>query len=249
MKAVWRYDDRDLGPATDAVRAIIARWLRIDWFVEPAAGALDRARNAFEHHLDCVRAHDSEAYARDVRVAHRIGTWPDFAALHAVVVKERKFDWKWGVLKPLLHAHRERHGFRLDASLPGVVPLEELRRDGPQPLWGGFPENVVITLGPRIGVTVDELFAASPRAAWQRASRYCSALASYVSYVTQDAIFAIEWQLAAPHSPLDENPFVPLLEVYEAGAYPFVISAGEVVLFSFREPTWRDALPGERGVG
>src|SRR5690606_4472552 len=77
MKAVWRYDDRDLGPATEAVRAIIARWLRIDWFVEPAPGALDRAHAAFEHHLVCTRRHDREAYARDVHIAPRIGTWAD----------------------------------------------------------------------------------------------------------------------------------------------------------------------------
>lgn len=246
MKARWRYDDRDLGPATDAVRQIIARWLRIDWFGQPVPGAIDRAHAAWEHHLACTRLHAREAYAPDVRIAPRVGTWSDFAALYRVAVAAPSFDWKFGVLKPLLQAHRSRHGFRVERSTPGVVPLEQLSHGGPQPLWAALPEHGVVTLGPQIGASPEELFAASPHAAWQRASRYRNAVGSYTSYATQDAMFAIEWQLAAPPTPLDDNPFVPLLAVYEAGAYPFVMSASEVVLFSFRQPTWRDAFASER---
>lgn len=246
MKTSWRYDDRrDLGPATDGVRTIVALWQRIDWFTEPAPGAFERARCAFEKHLARTRAHAPGAYAPAMRFAPRIGTWPDFAALVRTATGQSGFDWKFGVLKPLLHAHRERLGFHIDASHPGVVPITELRADAPMPLYAALPNGTTITLGPHVGATGDALFAASPRAAWQRATNYRPAIGWYTSYASQDAAFAVEWQLAAAHAVVDDNPFVPLLETYDAGAYPFVTSASEVVFFSFRQPTLRDALfPG-----
>ena len=55
----------------------------------------------------------------------------------------------------------------------------------------------------------------------------------YLSYVNMDVLECLEWQLAEPRCPLDANPCIPLVGVYEAGFLPFALSQREMVLFAF----------------
>jgi hypothetical protein len=235
MRSTWRFDHtQDYGLATSAVREIVALWLRIDWFAPPGLDDIERSLRAFADHVARTRAFAPNAYADPVRVSSERGGWDDFVSRYARVTHPQgTFDWRWGMLKPLLVDHRKRHGFSLNASTPGVVHLRDVKPDAPQPLYATVEAHGVLCMGPGLGVSPAELFQATPTAALHDAKRCTAVAASYTSYASQDASFAIEWQLAAPDAPLTQNPFVPLLEVYDAGAYPLVLSAGEVVLFSF----------------
>ena len=205
----------DLGPGSEAARALLATWETVDWF-SPARDE-DEATRAFAAHqaLDHRSAPEllpPPCAARLVR-----GDWAAFAALVGRA-RASRYDWKFGGLKPLARRHSSKRGWSRAAAAPdrtstGPRPDDALFRVGDVALW--------TTFGPAL--PLDE---ALPKAMAEGADWY-------LAFAHGDLVDAIEWQLARADDDLGENPFAPLVAVYAAGGLPFVLGPEEAVLFVF----------------
>jgi hypothetical protein len=63
----------------------------------------------------------------------------------------------------------------------------------------------------------------------------------YLGYAHFDVLDCIKWQLAKGSNDLVDNPFLPLLLCYAAGAYPFSLARDAVVMFRFAAGATDDA--------
>lgn len=200
------------GPATPAVRALLQLAAATRWF-EPSAPV---EPSWLEAHLAAVRAHVPDAFAARVEVTHEGGGWDALEALAARVRGSRGFDWKFGVLKPMVREHSRARGWTPLAHARAFQAAEP----APADLFVPLNEHAFWRpLGPR----VDFRHAGSAReaAGW------------YHGFAHVDLTDAIEWQLAEGAESLEGNPFWPLLRGYAAGQYPFVLDAARAVVLRF----------------
>jgi hypothetical protein len=213
----------DFGAAEPAILRIVSLWQDIDWFEPPTQpSAIGHAHLLGHQHLG--HRHAPEHFAARIDVEHRHGGWPEFVALCHRVRQPGAFDWKLGPLKSLLGAHDRRCQFSLSAAAPRYLRegVEfEYRHLLIMPcngsfVWGCLRPTLDLE---RLGDAVAE------------SARF------YLSYAQGDALDAIQWQLAEPGSPIDSNPFLPLLHGYASGYYPFALSETQFVLFHFTPPS------------
>jgi hypothetical protein len=205
------------GPATASVRRVLEEWMALDWFVPAAPGAEEPAVTQFREHHRRTRAYAPDLYAPKINLRVIRGGWEGFADLCAQVRSNDRWDWKYGVLKPLCHRHTKAQGWS-GASDPSVVDGR-----GPGGLFFILDGHVFWNnLGPHL-----PLDAALPKP-------HADVAGFYLGYACLDTIDAVEWQLAEPGAdPVSENPFFPLLRCYAAGLYPFALGRGDATLFAF----------------
>lgn len=207
----------DYGPATAAVRAIVSTWNAIDWFVPPTRRVADGARCMLRHHR-LARAALPSHFGESLDVEHSQGGWDAFLAL-CQRAREDSWDWKYGALKPLSHAHATARGWSLDVELAlrpqGAPPTGRALFFSLQgvPLWA--PIGPALDLRATLSAPVAEC------AGW------------YLSYASMDAQHAAVWQLAEPTASPADNPFTPLIQCHAAGFYPFGLARDRAHLFSF----------------
>lgn len=210
----------NFGAAAPAVLQILAEWEAIDWFVPPHEPGLFAEALLHQHQI-LARQHLPEKFAGSLTIQHRSGGWPDFAACCQEVRLHTSFDWKMGATKDLLRHYSERHKFSL-ATLARTLLVPGAVHDD-RCLFIPFRDTVFWgNIGPDLDFRSFGDIAAE-------------AAVFYFSYARGDAFQAVEWQLAEPHSPLSQNPFLSLLRSYASGYYPFAYSPTEFVLFHFRD--------------
>lgn len=210
----------DYGPATPAVRRLIAEWRAIRWFAPPDPGAAARAIELIGEHNALARAHAPESFPPALSVQLSEGSWSDFIALCDRVREPQPWDWKYGALKRLSAEHSRRWGLELSTRLT-FVEARELGDDDLMLMFGG---GVVWNMGPvAVGLAEDTAPERRTAAGW------------YASYAQMDIIAAVEWQIAASTVDLAGDPFVPLVRCYAARLYPFSLAADRLLLFAFRE--------------
>lgn len=204
------------GPATRGVRSLLRLAIRTRWF-EP--GPRDKPR-WFESHVELVRLHAPEAFARDVEVTEQVGGWSALELLASEVrATASGFDWKFGVLKPMGRAHSEARGWSAAAH------ARAFQRTEPS------PGDLVVLVGEHAFWRMPVPRYEPPRAGAARdAARW------YAGFGASDLMEAIEWQLAEGSDDIESNPFLPLLRGYAMGQYPFVLDASRVVVLRFGEP-------------
>lgn len=227
----------DYGPAGPALRCLLAEWRAITWFVPPAADDPARACELFHAYNTLAHAAMPDTFAAQVAVRVERGGWPEFAARwHEVSayppVRQPSWDWIFSGLKPLSLAHARRRGFELHRH-PACVDLS----------GEGFQQTMMHRYRP-----ADERTAADPlffrwsadTAVWDvpasgfnAADEGTRAGGYYASWTTGNLTYALEWQLAEASADLTGNPFVPILRLYAARFYPFVLARDEAVLFAF----------------
>lgn len=213
-------NEYDYGPATAAIRSIVADWAAVDWF-EPT-GARDEElvrlfhdHNALAHHLA------PELFAERVNAHVVSGRWSEFSSWCKRVRAQSGWDWKFSILKKLAQEHSTAHGWSLSAHAldvpvgqprPGDLFCRFNTSEGKAFLvWNSFlPAPELKTLGRS---TEDAQF--------------------YFGHAQSDAFSGIEWQLAEKRSDLSGNPFIPLLQCYRSGGYPFSLDRDTVVVFRF----------------
>lgn len=210
----------DYGPATPAVRRLVAEWRAIRWFVPPEPGAATRATALLAEHNALARAHAPDRFPPAPSVLLSEGTWTEFIALCDRVRGLQTWDWKYGALKRLSHEHTQRRGLELSTALTFVDTRETGDDDLLLLLPGG---GVMWNMRP---VAVDLAEDAPPER--REAADW------YASYAQMDAIAAIEWQIAEASEELAGDPFVPLVRCYAERVYPFSLAADRLVLFAFR---------------
>jgi hypothetical protein len=230
MKGSLGFDprDHDYGPATDGIRTILATWEDIDWF-EPGEINDDGVREYGEHQR-LAHTHLPELFP-NVGVQRRVGGWDDFAVMCRRVRGSGKWNWKFDALKQLSHGHALAHGWNVEEhtrSFPAKSQrLGELFFSFAPPPSPGFtdktgkPSVFWTSMLPRL--TELDLLPTDGT----KSGRF------YLSYAHGDLLDCIKWQLADPVSALSNNPFLPLLRCYSAGAYPFSLDRETVVLFRF----------------
>ena len=208
MKSRLGFDpDRcEYGPATAQIRAARREWGEIDG-CEPF-GDLAAGEASFRDHQRIAHVHQPERFPLDVQVEPVVGDWDDFARLSAAVRNpDARWDWRMTTLKRLSTEHAAQHGWRLDDQ-PARMPPE--------------PGDLFLRVG---NCNVWYLYV------WDVASPTSELGAWYWNFARADLIDAIQWWLAAPAA--QDNPFVPLVDCYRSGVYPFSVSRDRAVLFAF----------------
>jgi hypothetical protein len=203
------------GPATPALRAIAEVWRGIDWFAptgtdESAAAALVQAHVARAHRA-------SRLFPARVRIRHELGDRGRFISLWDVATNEPASSWKWTRLRRLSadHARAHRWSQRELLRVPEQADLPVRREgyaDGPLVVMFSFP---------------------APEPTQLYTAPFSASAHAYLRAAQQDAVAAAAWQLAERSADTTSNPFVPLLECYRAGFYPFSLAGEEVCLFRF----------------
>lgn len=230
----------DYGPATPAVRRLLAEWRAISWFTPPAADGLARATSLFHAHNTAAHAYSPDTFAPTQILHSERGGWPEFTTQWQRLSAESQdpaptstssWDWYFTGLKPLAYAHSRRRGFDLarhpacaDVDLGGIPKLAHQWRPVDQrtredPLFFRISEDTAVWDIPR------------PELAHPADLAHTGS--SYASYALSIFTYALEWQLAEASADLTGNPFAPLLQVYAARVYPFVLARDQVVLFTF----------------
>lgn len=239
------FRNEQYGDATSALQRIYDRWYRTDWFAPPRI-AEHEAISLFEKHLQIAQAHAPETYAPAMRIGAETGGWAEFEDLKQLVsgdeapprfwLKESlgklfsrtapkpapRWDWRFGALKPIARAFWEKRGFRhedyavdiFEHQESGLPPSNLFLRVGEVVVWNAPVRNIN---------AIYRSNAESELGKW------------YLSYAAADVIDAAAWQLARGDSDTSANPFVPLLELYSTGYFPFVLGRDTALLFSFRE--------------
>lgn len=212
------FERGEYGPATAAVRIILAEWAVIDWF-EPAREEARVADCHFADHNSLAHAHSPELFAETVDVEFMSGGPAEFVRLcKRVRSPQSSWDWKYEGLKKLSGAHSKARAWKLEDQVrdqkPGYPRPGDLfiRLSDVHVAWG--------VSGPKL-----DLAGMSKDAA--------EAIGFYLSYANMDLCECLEWQLADGSADLAGNPFVPLMRCYAAGYYPFSIARRSVLMFSF----------------
>ena len=84
MRATPGFDPEhySYGPATLAVRRLLAAWHEVDWFAPPSRpGASERAVRLFERHTWLARQHCPDEFPTPVELTVVHGDWARFTAL------------------------------------------------------------------------------------------------------------------------------------------------------------------------
>lgn len=218
MRDAIDVDEVACGPATGAVRSLLRLAASTRWFAPPIAGE----RSWIEAHVELVRVHVPGSFASHVEVTHELGGWPQFEALARRVQYPNRsaFDWKFGVLKPMVHRRADARGWSRAAHLKTFQGPEPARGDllfalGDQPIWRAPPSRTDFS----------GLGTARAAASW------------YHGFALGDVTDAIEWQLVEGIDDLSGNPMLPLVRGYAVGQYPFVLDAAHVVVLRFADPS------------
>ena len=209
-------DEITCGPATTSVRALARAFREVDWFA-PSMADQQASRAHMDEHLRRVRSADADAVPSHVEVTHQIGGWAELTRLADVVravPSASSYDWKYGVLKVLGKAHSKRLGWS---------PLAHARA---YQQATPSPTDLFVVIG-------DRAFWQLMRAPLPTGAETPTHASWYAGFAFQDAIEAIEWQLAKASDDTSDNPFVPLLELYESSVYPFALAADRMVLLHF----------------
>lgn len=210
----------DYGPATAAIRSIVAEWAAVDWF-EPsdvsdeALVRLIEDQHALVHHLA------PQLLPKHVNVRVVAGGWSEFRSWCKRVRAQSRWDWKFAVLKKLAHEHSLANGWSIDAHAPSV-PLGQPRAGDlfvrfnstngkPAVIWNSF------LAAPELGTL----------------GRSAESAHFYFEHARSDAFSCIEWQLAEKRGDSSGNPFIPLLQCYRSGGYPFSLDRETMVVFRF----------------
>lgn len=196
----------ECGAATPVIRALVAKYNAIDWYVPPADSHADAIRSVWRRH---VRAVDGFYGTRSRwSVELESGDWARFVARSTQVRSVQRFDWRNTGLKRMSMEHNAAHEL-VSREIVG--------------LWReAGPVTVYQELGPRFSPAPSLSDVERDAAVW------------YAGYAQHDARLAIEWLICEPHASIHCNPFVPLIDGYEMGVYPFVLERDRVVLFTFR---------------
>jgi hypothetical protein len=222
VKGPLKFDpnEYDYGPATAAIRSIVVDWVDVDWF-EPTGAPDDELLRLFHTHNAMAHRLAPELFAERVNAHVVSGGWSEFSSWCKRVRAQTRWDWKFSVLKKLTYEHSMAHGWSLNAHAPNV-PAGQPRSgdlfvrfnttDGKAALvWNGFlPAPELTTLG-----------------------RSAENAQFYFGHAQSDAFSGIEWQLAEKRGDLMGNPFVPLLQCYRSGGYPFSLDRDTTVIFRF----------------
>lgn len=217
MKANRPFEPRDYdyGPATASVRAILEAWMAIDWF---APGDADAAIDRLHEHQRRAHAYAPDRFPAWLDAQPATGSADAFADLCARVRANTARDWRLGELKQLSHDHAQACGWSAEAyararswpprdgDLFTLLPLKD--------------REAVIYTGcyPRFDTPLDD----APQ--------------FYVNYAHGDLLDACKWQLALGGDDTSTNPFVPLLESYARGGYPFSLDPARAIVFTFTAP-------------
>jgi hypothetical protein len=226
MKGSLAFDPRDYdyGPATEAVRSVLAEWLEIDWF-EPGAGDADHAASLFREHQRLAHAQSPELFASEIDLRVITGDRQEFVSWCQRVRGQAGWDWKFSVLKKLGVKHAKARAWSDEEQ------AHDLRVGSPRPgdLFFRLPPDAngrqVVLWQSVVPVPAD--LGTMTRDGFGDAARF------YISYAQSDAHECMKWQLAERAPDMSSNPFLPLLLCYEAGAYPFSLGPNSVVLFRF----------------
>ncbi len=202
--------DYDYGPATASVRAILEAWMAIDWFAPgDAALAIDR----LHEHQRRAHAFAPERFAPWLDAQPATGAAAAFAGLCARVRANTDHDWRFGKLKMLSHDHSRACAWS-EESFARTRPWPPREGD----LMFAMPGGAVIYNGgtyPRFDARLDD------------------ATSFYLDYAHGDLLDAVKWQLARGDDDTATNPFVPLVECYARGGYPFVLDPSRAIVFAF----------------
>lgn len=216
-------NDYDYGPATHAIRTLLTTWAEIEWFVN-SSETDDVVTARFVEHNALAHRYAPELFPSSVTISCVSGGWPEFIAWCKRVREQTRWDWKFSILKTLSRDHAMACGWSLQAQALHL-PAGPLRPGDLFVRFGddhGAPSVIWNNLFP-----TDTAFAGLAHTAGQESVGF------YVGHAQVDAINAIQWQLAENHGDMTENPFVPLVSCYSAGAYPFSLGRDAVVLFRF----------------
>lgn len=187
-----------------ALRDLLQQLVDADWLEGSHATAPEAARR-FAEHLERSHAVAPDTMPKSMNITARVGGWPELPSLcDSVRAGNARWDWKFGGCKLMTKQHSQATGWSL-AKLPSPLGV----RLGESSMWALQLEWDLREVPP----------AARESAHW------------YLSYVTIDAIQALEWELAEPGSAA-QNPFLPLLQVYTAGFLPFVLDRETATLWA-----------------
>lgn len=145
----------------------------------------------------------------------RVEKTPRRAAWRAQFSVKREWNWRYGVLKKLRSTEQQRSGWRPEVADPA--------HPKPGTLFFRLPHG-------KMTIWLDHRPSLDFRS-WSVPARQ-SAL-WYLTYANIDMLHAAAWQLSRGSDELPGNPFLPILRLYEVGAFPFVFSPSLVVLFRF----------------
>jgi hypothetical protein len=223
---------RAYGPAMPAIRRTLTRWAAIDWFApRAAASSRSEAVQLFAEHRQRAGRYAPELFPSHVLVESKSGSLDDFHALSLnVQASASDWDWKYSALKKISKLHADACGWSDDALASFAADIEKGERPLPGDLWfrhsGGVIWDTLRTpddFSP--GLAAEH--GAAPESAAVKNLRW------YHSYALFDLFEALRWQLAEKSDATTSNPFVPLLDCYAAGHYPFSLGRETAVLFAF----------------
>jgi hypothetical protein len=228
----YRFDptNGNYGPATQSVRSLFATWKSIQWLNKtqtPDAYGVE----LFVKHNQLAHRYAPNLFAQKIALHIETGTEHDFAAACQRVRTSPSFDWKFNVLKELSSKHSHDHQWSIDkiACHPDEVK-------DPSTAYA-FKTHMGISIYNSISQDFPfDLYS----------HRFMEQARFYLSYATGDLYDCINWQLAKNHSDTSDNPFVPLLQCYLHGFYPFVLRQDIVILFRFQSDPLRQPIADVR---
>ena len=223
MTLAFDPEDHDYGPASPAVRRILRDWGSIDWFA-PTGIADDELIRLFTLHNASAHRLAPDRFAARISTRVELGGWREFIAWCTRVRTHSTWDWKYGGLKVMSHAHSQAHGWTIEREAVRVPP----RVDRPGVLFVRIDDGT--TGAPMMFWNTPALTRQPTDRIVDEDQKACARF--YLEYAHHDLFHAIEWELAAPEEGSD-NPFALLLACYRAGAYPFSLARDEYVLFRF----------------
>ena len=224
MKGTLKFDpnEYDYGPATTAIRSIVIEWSSVDWF-EPSGAPDEELIRLFQDHNSLAHRAAPELFANQINVRVVSGGWSEFSAWCKRVRARADWDWKFSVLKKLSHEHSKARGWSLDAHAPQV------------PLGPPKPGDLFVRFNTTDGKAALVWHGLLPAPDLQTLGRSTTAESAqfYFEHARSDAFSSIQWQLTEKRGDLSGNPFIPLLQCYRLGGYPFSLDRDTVVVFRF----------------
>jgi len=132
VKATLSLDPRNVecGPASAAVRQLLAEWVEIDWLSRGNANPVRAAEQLRQHH-ELARWNRPDLFGEPPNITARQSGWTGLDALCRTVREPGGWDWKYGALKPLSQHHSKARGWSLQ-SAPDCPLFLKL---GPHTLW------------------------------------------------------------------------------------------------------------------
>lgn len=228
MKASLPFDPRDCdyGPATEAIRSILAEWADVDWF-EPGHASAEHTAHLFREHQRLAHAHVPELCPEQIDVRVVSGDRDEFASWCQRVRAQTSWDWKFSVLKTLSNQHARARDWSPDVYVEHM-PAAPPRPGDPFFVFSDGKGNTHWVWNNI--VPTPSAVSAMPRDGFGEAAIF------YIGYAQSDALECMKWQFAEGSADLSGNPFLPLLLCYKAGAYPLSLGPDTAVLFRFDGP-------------